>query len=572
MAVIGNTLSAIGDILYIYTQGAVAGQVQINSYTDVTVGVTPTRLFDKQFRYSLDGINYSNWEPLTNANLANVTGTVTSLLFFEFRYERIGTDPSGLLEFGGITLNGDIVIQICSATTTLESIFEDLVCSDALTSAICANLIKKIYKAGVLPKFMTRGPGTDDTDFISLWSAICCFLAFHSAFADEFDSVLYKRKYLKQYLLQKGIYYCMEEILFSELQFLANNFYDEIRKRGTRMTMLKKGTVLFDGSITEIDGEWLRVICRNRYDEFLVDVVSKDRHGFCIGNSSPIYNGNYKSKQINKTEENTEDILNLSLYDLQTPGDVSLAVDGLLNVASLKGNGSSKVGFGFDFMTPPPIALTEQLIIVDKEVDYEITFNVKRKAGASGTMWFGVNGYNRNGVYKPLSFIRIDSGVNDDLFFEDIAQDTTKIDEQWYSIRGVIYAADSPTITSNYLRTNVIGRNLRFNPGEDIDMVKPFIQIEGASASDEWLIHDFKMRPLIKGKNILPNVSTNQIGVRNPQFLQGSGMVMNWVKNNSDNHTDNQVHNIIQDYLLPYQQKLIPIFLEPKLDDKQLLL
>jgi hypothetical protein len=136
----------------------------------------------------------------------------------------------------------------------------------------------------------------------------------------------------------------------------------------------------------------------------------------------------------------------------------------------------------------------------------------------------------------------------------------------------VIYAADSPTITSNYLRTNVIGRNLRFNPGEDIDMVKPFIQIEGASASDEWLIHDFKMRPLIKGKNILPNVSTNQIGVRNPQFLQGSGMVMNWVKNNSDNHTDNQVHNIIQDYLLPYQQKLIPIFLEPKLDDKQLLL
>lgn len=573
MAIVGNTLSQIGDVLFIYSQGAVAGGVQINSYTDNLIGETATRFFDKQFRYSLDGINYSNWEPLTNLNLQNVTGTVVSLLFFEFRYERVGTDPSGLLEFGGITLDGDILIQICNNTASLESIFEDLVCNDALTSAICNNLLKKIYRAGILPKFIVRGEGTDDTDFVSLWSAICCFLAFSSAFADEFDSILYKRKYLKEYLYEKGIFFCKEEILFSELQFLANNFYDEIRKRGTQMTYKKKGTELLDGSFTEIDGEWLRLICRNRYDEFLVNVQHKEKHGWCMGNSSPIYNGNYKSRQINKTEENTDDILDLSLYDLQSAADVSLAVDGSLNVASLKGNGATKVGFGFDILSPPPIALPEQLIIVDKEIDYEITFQVKRKAGATGTLHFGVHGYNRNEVLKPLSFYQIDANVFDNVFFTDIAEKTTNKEETWYSIRGIIYAANSPLITNpKYLKTNVIGRNLRFNPNEDIEKIRPFIQIEGASASDEWLIHDFKMRPNIKGTNLLPLTTTGKHGVRNPQFLQGDVLVMNWLKNNSDDLTDLQVHNRIEDYLLTYQQKLIPFFLEPMVGDKQLLL
>lgn len=571
MAIVGNTLSQIGDVLFIYTQGAVAGQVQINSFTDVTVGETATRFFDKTFRYSLDGVNYSSWETLNNTNLQNITGTVTSLLFFEFKYERVGTDNTGLLEFGGITLNGDIIIQICSGSVTLESIFEDLACNDALTAAICNNLLKKIYKAGILPKFIERGEGTNDTDFVSIWSAICCFLAFTSAFADEFDSILYKRKYLKEYLYQKGLFFCKEEILFSELQFLANNFYDEIRKRGTQMTYKKKGSELLDGSFTEIDGEWLRLICRNRYDEFLVDVVQKENHGWCVGKSSPFYNGNYKSKQINKTEENTEDILDLSLYDLQTAADVSLVTDGALNVASLKGNGSTNVGFGFDISSPLPIVLENQLIIIDKEVDYEITFRVKRKAGTTGNFHFGAHGYNRNGVYKPFSFYQVDNNTFDDLFFLDSLNKTTQKEETWYNVRGIIYAANSPTITNpKYLKTNVIGRNLRFNPNEDIDMLRPFIQIEGGGASDEWLIHDFKMRPLIKGKNLLP--INGMTGVRNPQFLQGDVIVMNWLKNNSDDLTDSQVHNKIQENLLTYQQKLIPFFLEPMVGDKQLLL
>ena len=435
-----------------------------------------------------------------------------------------------------------------------------------LTAQICNNLLRKIYQSGILPEFIERGPGIDDTDFVSFWSAVCCFLAYVSAFTNEFDSILYKRKYLGEHLTQRGLFFESEEILFSEMQFLANNFYDEIRKRGTKLTYQKLGTELMDGSVTKIDGEWLRLINRNRYDEFLLDVVEKENHGWCLGKSSPFYNGNYKSEQINKTEENTADFVDLTLYDIQNSGSVSIVNDSGLNVAKLSGIGlPASVGFGYDLWTPPPLVNWEDLIIVDKELDYEITFNIKRKPGANAFVYFGVHGYNRNGSYKPLSFNDIQVGVTANYFFVDSFTDVTKIEDQWYSVRGIIYAAGSSTFTGKYSRSNVIGRNLYFNANEDVDMVKPFIQISG---SGDYHIHDFKMRPLIKGKTILGQ----KPGVKNPQFIQGDSIVMNWHRNNSDKFTDDQVRNRIQDNLLPYEQKLIPINLTRKVDDKQLLL
>jgi hypothetical protein len=571
MAVIGNTLSAIGDVLFVYTQGALAGNVNITSYTDVTVGETPTRYFVKTFRYSLDGVNYSSWDALTNANLANITGTVTTLLFLEFRYERAGTDNTGLLEFGGITLNGNIIIQICNNTTTLESIFAELACNDMLTATICNNLLKKIYNLGVLPEFIQRGPGINDTDFVSFWNAVSCFLAFVSAFANEFDQILYKRKYLVMDLEQRGAMFCKDIVLMSELQEIAKNFYDEIRRRGTRLTYQKLGTTLPDGYVMPMDGEWLRILCRNRYDEFLVDVVHKEKHGWCVGHSSPIYNGNYKSKQINKTEENTEDFVDLTKYEIQGLNTyVNIVNDGGLQCMSITSDGSNAFGLGYPWNSPPPLVDWEDLIIVDKDVDYEITFNVKRVAGSAGVLYFGVHGYNRNGAYKPLAFQRIDNGAISDKFFVDVSDETTRIQGQWYSIRGIIYAAGSPNVPTPFHQTNVIGNNLRFSATEDIELVKPFIQFFGTFPSQEIRIHDFKMRPLIKGKNILSSV-TKKSFVVNPQFVQGDVMVMNWLKNNNDHYSNEDITNKIQENLLPYEQKLIPIYLRKNVSDIQLL-
>jgi hypothetical protein len=572
MAVVGNTVSAIGDVLYIYSQGAVSGNVNLTGFTDTIIGETPTRYFQKTFKYSTDGVNYSNWLPLTNANIILVSGDVPGLIFFEYKYQRVGTDGTGLLEFQNIQLLGNIIIQVVNNTISLESIFEDLVNSDALTAQTANNLIKKIYKSGIIPKFIERGEGVDDTDYVSVWSAICFFLAYLSSFMHEFDTILYKRKYLSEHLKQRNIAICEEQTPFMDMQYIAKNFFDEIRKRGTQLIYKEKGSILLDGSTYPIRGEWLRLICKNHFDEFLVDVVEKHKHGWCVGQSSPMYNGTYFSKQINKTEENTEDFEDLDKYDLINPDNVFITNEGTKFVAGIIG-GSGIQGFGYDLSNPPTMLLPEQLIVVDKEIDYEITFLVKRNVGTAGALYFGVTGYNRNCVLKPLSFNRIDNGLIENTFLVDSTQAITKLENEWYFVRGIIYAANSQNITGQPGQLNVNqGINLRFSSTEDVEKVKISLYTKSNSINDVYKIHDFKMRPLVRGKNSRPLTTGEVPYIKNPQFLQGSGFVLNWFRNNSNGVSDVEIQNFIEDYLLPYEDRLTQYSLTPKVNDKQVLL
>lgn len=765
MAVIGNTLSNIGDVIYIHSQGAVSGNLNLTGFTDVLIGETGTRFFVKTFRYSTDGVNYSTWLSLTNPNVALIVGTIPGLIFFEFRYERGGSDITGLLEFQSIQLNGNIIIQIHDNTTTLESIFQDLANNDALTAAIANNLLLKIYKSGILPKFIERGEGVDDTDFVSFWNAICYFLAYVSAFSNEFDNILYKRKYLIEYLKQRNIAFCEHTTTFSDLQFLSKNFYDEIRKRGTQLiyrhksidvnslflkfegvnnstifleetgktvtpfggakistddyvsapssglfngttdylktpynlkdfdlsncdflieadfnsndfsgmqTIVSKdtyglnndwdlviqnsNTIIFytnqtidsliatvtqlevntwynlkvirqkgvnkiyldgvlvaqnnmlitnasqveitigcngwnnphsffsgyidnlriakiDSYIMPIDGEWIRLLCRNNYDEFLVDVIQKEKNGFYVDNSSPLYNGTYFSKQINKTEENTEDFIDISKYDLLNESNVSIITDGSKKVIKIQG-GLGKTGFGFDLSAAPFMVLHNQLIKISKEIDYEITFMIKRiSGGTSNNLVFGVAGYNKNEVYKSSSFKRIDNNFINEIFYDDNIDKITKITDEWYLVRGIIYSADSQNITGQESQLNVNqGIKLSFNLNEDVDKLKICLYIDSNSSGDVIHIHDFKMRPLIRGKNIQPLFSGLEPQILNPQFIQGDGFILNWRRNNNQEMSDDDIQNFVEEFLLPYQKRLVQYILEPKIDDKQLLL
>ena len=371
---------------------------------------------------------------------------------------------------------------------------------------------------------------------------------------------------------QRNIAFCEDQIPFMDLQFLANNFYDEIRKRGTQMIYKEKGLKLLDDSTVPIRGEWLRLICKNHYDEFLVDVIEKHKHGWCIGQSSPIYNGTYFSRQINKTEENSADFLDLSKYDLINGDNVFITNEGTKKIAGLIG-GAGIQGFGFDLDNPISIALPEQLIIVDKEIDYEITFLIKRNIGSFGSMRFGVTGYNRNNVLKPLSFQRIDNLLTENTFLLDNTQSITKIENEWYFVRAIIYAANSQPITGPERKLNVNqGINLRFNANEDIEKIKISLYLDSTDTNDIYKIHDFKMRPLVRGKNSRPLTNGMEPYIKNPQFLQGSGFILNWFRNNSNGMADWEIQNFIEDFLIPYQNRLTQYSLTPKINDRQVLI
>lgn len=593
MAIVNNTLSEIGDVLTIKTQLAIRGDIALTSFTDVVSGETGTRLFSKTFRYSFDNINWSPILPLTDLALTEITGKVPGLLFFEFYYERSGSDASGLLEFESILIVGTIDVQICLTTSTIDSIFEGLACNNELTYEIANNLLRKIYYSGILPDYIERGEGIEDEDFIALWSAVCFFMAMLINFSNTFDEILYNRKNLSESLTQRGLIVCENDTILDDLQYLANNYKDEIRKRGTQAIYRAKGELNSYDEETPIDGEWIRLLCKNHYDEFLVEVMERKHMGFCVGNSSVLYNGTCGSRQINKTPENGKEFIDLDLYDWS--GSVAIVSGGDVRIKGVaegfSGFGHVIQGSAFEKYDELPdtdkVFESDWIIPIDREMDYEITFNIQKRVADLTNMklYFGVGGYNRNGIFKPLSFQSIGPTNVQQMSFlwGELAEDIMPIQDQYYQVRGIIYAERSEQQSDlvNYVTNIGKGRNLRFYHNGECEAISICLYTDSTNTAHEVFVNDLKMRPLVRGKNVLKTIfiptDTRPMNIEyppnitNPHFIQQGNTIYSWMKNNNETMTDNQVVNFIERYLIPYQQKLVSVFLSPKVDDKQLL-
>jgi len=565
-----NTLSDIGDVLIVNSQVVVHASISVASFIDSTTGTTATRFFTKTFRYSLDGVNYSDWLPLTNANLTQVNGIAYGLVFFEFRYLRAGTDNTGLLTFNNIELIGNIQFQLVTNTSTFNSLFEKIANNDFYTMAIRNNILRKIFHYGILPKFIERGENNTDEDFLSFWSAVCLYLSYFSAFAEEFDGLVFNKEYLIEYIKQANIQTNEKEITFNDIFYISTNFYDEVRKRGTKMTLMEMSEKLDDTSVAPIDGEWLRLICKVLSDEFLYEVIKKENSGFCLGKSSPLYNGTYFATQLNKTEENTPDFIDLTKYTLI--GAPTIATIDSKKCLRLTG---AKQGLGYDLLAIPFAEHLEKLIRIDENMDYEITFNYRRaQTGATtGDFIVGLAMFNDNGIYTPSSVKSIRENIYTNEFINVNLVSVSKIPDTWYSFRGILYAQSSSNVPDG--RTNLNkGQNLKISSYnvQEIGKAKICLYVKDLVGSVLY-IHNLKMRPLIRGKNSLKIVlGTDENSqtiyaepyIKNPQFLQSNTFFMNWRRNRNQDKSENQVDNYIQNYLLPYQQKLISIPISPK--------
>jgi hypothetical protein len=98
---------AHGDVLEVYLN-PVNWVVSISSLTFTQEGNTGTRLFDIEFRYSVDGGNtYTAWANVST--ISGVTGLTSARLHICLRFTRIGADTSGVLTLHGwrflLTLN-----------------------------------------------------------------------------------------------------------------------------------------------------------------------------------------------------------------------------------------------------------------------------------------------------------------------------------------------------------------------------------------------------------------------------------------------------------------------------------
>ncbi len=545
MAVVNNTCSEIGDSLLINSRLSITGAMSFTSYTDVLVGETGTRFFTKLFRVSTDGVMFTNWATLSDPNLVLISGNATGIVYFEFKYTRAGSDTTGLLEFDSITIDGSTTPYVCNSTVGINSIFSDIFCNNVVVAEICDNLLKKLYKRGILPTPIERGRGGDyDEDFIAFWKAISCFFTLFIVQTSKFENLLSRRDYLLEYVKQKGLYITEAETTLADLQYLISHLYDEVRQRGTIQIKLPKNYTYLDTTVKEVDGELLRLINYHQTrDEFLFNVCNNNSIGWCLGKSSPMYKGTYRSNQINKTPENTEDFIDITKYILVNSGLCSIATDGGKEVLSIQDVQVGDVaGIGYEYGSfPSAVSIPEnESILIDPQISYELTFWIKNP-GVDVEWSVYLGGYNIDGVLEVDSFINAYNTTPNDILIPN----TTYFPQADYSfVRCIIYKQDNADMTITEAINPVGGHHLRFNIESIVRRIVPSIVLDNisgsAGVSNEMRIWDWKLRPL--------NTPYSK------GFVNVNNFIDCWMQNNSHKSIED-ISVITNKYLIPYNSK-----------------
>lgn len=555
-----NILYEIGDVLLIDVVPKITGRVHLTDFSDTLEGVTSTRTVQKEFRVSPDGVFWNNWQPLTAENLASAEYVVDSALTIQLRYTRTGSDSTGAIEFKSIDFMGSREAIQFVAPTISSSIFANIIGTPEM-KALEENLFKKLYYRGIVPAYIPRAENSDeneDRDYIDLFFSVARFFSLFIRFFKRFENFGTDFNLMREQVRQYGIYFDESNITLEELQYLAQHLYDQIRQRGTEMIFKRKGYLMPNGETLQIDGEFIRLLRSKTTDELLYENMPLNKVGWCLGQSSPMYRGTAQAYYLNKTKEDTQDFENLSNFVISknSRGYYSLQDYEGKKVLDLNQNNNGIVGLGrVDSSVEVGI---DDLIVVDSRMDYEITFAFKITKGGtdnSNKILFGVEGFDILGNKMNDAFITPNGDQISETFFQ--AGFKTWKANNWYYARGIIHAYSSSNLDES--KTNLgIGTNLYFN-NSFVKFILPKIQVSGLSDLDVK-IWDYKIRPLVRGTNILP-LKNGEENSHSLGFIQSSRIFYSYVRNNNNSQSKDEITDIIEKYLLPYNVTDIFVFM-----------
>lgn len=571
MAIVNNTSSEIGDEILIQATTPIFGVIQLQSFTDILVGETATRYFEKHFTYSIDGIFFSDWIELTDDNLLEIVVNSNDAFYINYRYKRVGSDPSGLLEFKKVCLLGQFVEPICENYFILpNSIFKDFFCANPQHSMLCSVLTNKMFEKGILPEYITRNqtetPKVDDKDFLEFWGTVSCFFALQLMLAkklENFDSYL---DTLQDFLEQRDIKFCKAGSDLEDLQYIKSNYFDEIRQRGTWNIFEMKG---FENK--PVNGEFLRLICKSDCDEFWWELITDQNMGWWLGTASPMYKGSSFSNQINHGGEPTKNFLDLNKYTTfkDNGGDITLIADAEKNVAKIANVPDGQIaGFAInpDINIPPNL---ENAITIDENVDYEITFWIKTDIVVDNIS-FGVNGYDCD---ENIVFPR--SSVDDSTSNFFFTKEGLNKANTWYFVRGILYNKNSQTLTPEEALLNIgFGKTLK--SFTNMQKIVPYIVLDrenNPNVLSSLFIWDLKVRPLVKGAvantvyndlNFVPDYFNEvSFGSFATGFLTAKNLLHVAYENKNAEKTNDEIFEIARHKLIPYNSTLITTELTP---------
>ena len=542
-----NIISNIGDVLIVRIEPKITGKIRFTGYTETIENETEERSLKREFRISQDGVFWTDWATLNIDNLSSEEYFTDSYIQIEIRYTRTGTDESGDIVFKSIDFNGTRKSIQFDAPTLQSSIFGNIIGTNILAK-LERNIFKKLYYRGILPDYIERAENSsynEDKDFVDLFYSIARFFSILISFFRRWENFRNDEDLLREQVRGYGIYFNENDITLSELKYIAQNILSQAQQRGTEMIFKRKGVV-------PIDGEFIR-LTRNRIcDELLYEYIPIYKMGWCLGNSSPIYKGTAMAYNLNKTKENTKDFQSLSNFVLSKSGTGSYSLQNTDNKRVIRlsatsyGTGHSAIG-----RIDSNINVGDNIYSADSQLDYEITFAFKINSGTNLsklTLNFGVEGFDINKEKLNDAFSTVDGFQVSENFF-DQSMDIWKIG-QWYYARGIIHAYSSENVIGS--KTNLgIGQDLVFN-NSFVKYIIPKIEFYTKTAQNASIdIYDYKIRPLIRGKNILP-LKNGSIDSHGLGFIQGSKILYTYVRNNNNGQSEDEIIDIIERYLYPF--------------------
>ena len=542
-----NIISNIGDVLIVRIEPKITGKIRFTGYTETIENETEERSLKREFRISQDGVFWTDWATLNIDNLSSEEYFTDSYIQIEIRYTRTGTDESGDIVFKSIDFNGTRKSIQFDAPTLQSSIFGNIIGTNILAK-LERNIFKKLYYRGILPDYIERAENSsynEDKDFVDLFYSIARFFSILISFFRRWENFRNDEDLLREQVRGYGIYFNENDITLSELKYIAQNILSQAQQRGTEMIFKRKG-------VAPIDGEFIR-LTRNRIcDELLYEYIPIYKIGWCLGNSSPIYKGTAMAYNLNKTKENTKDFQSLSNFVLSKSGTGSYSLQNTDNKrvirlsATSRGTGHSAIG-----RIDSNINVVDNIYSADSQLDYEITFAFKINSGTNLsklTLNFGVEGFDINKEKLNDAFSTVDGFQVSENFF-DQSMDIWKIG-QWYYARGIIHAYSSENVIGS--KTNLgIGQDLVFN-NSFVKYIIPKIEFYTKTAQNASIdIYDYKIRPLIRGKNILP-LKNGSIDSHGLGFIQGSKILYTYVRNNNNGQSEDEIIDIIERYLYPF--------------------
>lgn len=550
-----NKIYNIGDSIVIEVKPKQKGTVIIENYVDELINVTENRTVYREYRIVEDELFYADWRPLTSESIKGVRIKQNNSI--QIRYTRTGKDSSSFIEFKSIEFGGDFEPEVINSPILNGSMFANIAWTDE-TEKLAKNLFKKLYFRGIIPTYILRGDNIDaveDEDCITLFYTIAKFYAIILRFFQRFENFFEDEELMLEWIRQNGIYFDESNITLEQLQYLASHLYNEIRNRGTKMIFNRQGDVVND-KINELDGEFIRLIRGTSKDEFLYENIKSNHLGWCLKQSSPLYRGTLFSDDINKTKERTKDFQNKDNFQnfALRNGAVTIIPDEDKKVLQLKTSGNSACGLG-RYTEDDEV---NNIYVIDPNLDYEITFMFKPiYIGKNAKFNFGVELFNSNKEKIEDATITTDNSLVTDMFFSKLPLSNFQ-ERKWYFVRGIVHAYSSDVIENVKLNIG-FGNQLTFNNRFVKFMIpKIFITSDNSTTIYIW---NYKIRPLVRGTHILP-LRNGESNSHSLGFIQSPRIFYSYFRNNNNSQSKDEITDIIERYLLPYNMTSILQFIE----------